>query len=123
METRGEEDHDVGLLTLVLDVRVRHLLCGTGEGDGAEQTGGGGREAELTWKDSGVTLCHTPKARRIARWVSFSPTLGVKLEILQETNREKMKVCSPQEHLWLRLHSPQLWLVRMLEGAWLRQTG
>lgn len=28
METRGEEDHDVGLLPLVLDLRVRHLLSG-----------------------------------------------------------------------------------------------
>lgn len=55
-----------------------------------------------------MTLCHTPKACRIARWVSFSPTFGVKLEILQETNREKMKVCSPQEDLHLRLHPYQI---------------
>ena len=38
----------------------------------------------LTWKESGVTVCHTLKACRIALWVSFSPTLGVKLEMLQE---------------------------------------
>lgn len=31
METRGEEDHDVSLLALVLDLRVRHLLNGTRE--------------------------------------------------------------------------------------------
>lgn len=36
-----------------------------------------------------MTLCHTPKARRIARWVSFSPTLGVKLEMLQEEEEDE----------------------------------
>lgn len=32
-----------------------------------------------------MTVCHTLKACRIALWVSFSPTLGVKLEMLQES--------------------------------------
>lgn len=31
METRGEKDHDVGLLALILDLRVRNLLKKTGE--------------------------------------------------------------------------------------------
>lgn len=35
VETRGEEDHDVGLLALVLDLRVWHLLNGIRE----EQSG------------------------------------------------------------------------------------
>lgn len=41
----------------------------------------------LTWKESGVTACHTLKACRIALWVSFSPTLGVKLDMLRERKR------------------------------------
>lgn len=51
-----------------------------------------GGASELTWKERGVTLCHTPKARRTAIRVSCSPTLGVKLEILQERKRKRMKV-------------------------------
>ena len=108
METRGEEDHDVGLLPLILDLRVRHLLSGKRQSRGwasvtptyimwmflkARQSlydRAAACRSGLTWKESGVTVCHTLKACRIALWVSFSPTLGVKLEMLQEAETETL---------------------------------
>lgn len=39
-----------------------------------------------------MTVCHTLKACRIALWVSFSPTLGVKLEMLQEAETETLVI-------------------------------
>lgn len=53
---------------------------------------------ELTWKESGVTVCQTLKACRIALWVSFSPTLGVKLDMLQEGKKTEHQLVREQDH-------------------------
>ena len=91
METRGKEDHDVGLLALVLDLRVGHFLCGTEHGVAAAQAGGGGGATDLEGERRDA-LPHPEGSPHRPLGVLLTHFRG---EVGNTAgNRERMKVCA-----------------------------